>query len=231
MASFDYRLNPLYTIKECSSCGALYTKKYCCFEGCLVDKIICDLNKTPDLFQEPPQNCPKCGNPVDGQYCQGCDLLRKELKEVWFTIYEENGILQGLLNTSESSNDNTNVVNALKEPFVVKQDPDKNSSQSPPHIIHHCCYGCGDSLEDIFCHNYTYEICGKGAHYGYNCSPKVSIIPNSKPCNNQNIDELPQTLPSFDPTCYSRDGNSFTYDSKSNIVDESPTFSTHLRNP
>nr|GEU76173.1 hypothetical protein [Tanacetum cinerariifolium] len=80
----------------------------------------------------------------------------------------------------------------------------------------------GDSLEDIFCHQCTCESCGKGAHYGYNYPPKVSIIPNSEPCNNQTIDELPQTLPSFDPTCYSGDENSFTYDSKSNTVNESP---------
>ncbi|GJY55078.1 hypothetical protein Tco_0446742 [Tanacetum coccineum] len=33
MASFDYRLNPLYAIKECSSCGALYTTDYCCSKG------------------------------------------------------------------------------------------------------------------------------------------------------------------------------------------------------
>nr|GEY69546.1 hypothetical protein [Tanacetum cinerariifolium] len=32
------------------------------------DKIICDLNKTPDLSQRPSWNCPKCGHPVDGQY-------------------------------------------------------------------------------------------------------------------------------------------------------------------
>nr|GEW14922.1 hypothetical protein [Tanacetum cinerariifolium] len=184
MAPFDYRLNLLYTIKECSSCGALYTTDYCCSEGCLVDKIIYDLNKTPDLFQEPPQNCPKCGNPVDRQYCQGCALLRKKYKEDLFTYCIKNGIFQGLLDTSESSNDNTNVVNAPQEPFVVKQDP--------------------------------------GAHYGYNCPLKVLIIPNPKPCNNQTIDELPQTLPSFDSTCYSGDENSFTYDSKSNIVDDSP---------
>nr|GEW23316.1 hypothetical protein [Tanacetum cinerariifolium] len=121
-------------------------------------------------------NCPKYGNPVDGQYCQGCALLRKELKEVWFTICEENGILKGLLDTSESSNDNTNVVNAPQEPFVFKQDPGKNSSQSPPHINYHCCYGSGDSLEDIFCHECTYESCRKGAHYGYNCSPIFPVI-------------------------------------------------------
>nr|GEZ01451.1 hypothetical protein [Tanacetum cinerariifolium] len=150
-----------------------------------------------------------------------CALLRKELKEVWFTYCIENGILQGLLDTSESSNDNTNVANDLQEPLVVKQDPSKNSSQSPPHINHHCCYRCGDSLEDIFCHQCTCELCGKGAHYGYNCSLKVSIIPNLEPCNNQTIDDLPHTLLSFNPTCYFKNGNSFTYDSKSNIVDDS----------
>nr|GEU95922.1 hypothetical protein [Tanacetum cinerariifolium] len=222
MASFDYRLNPLYPIKECSFCGALYTTDYCCSDGSLVDKIICDLNKTLDLSQRPPHNCPMFGNPVDGHYCQGCALLRKELKKGWFTYGIENEIFQDFQDNFEPSNDNTNVVNALQEPFIVKQDPGKNSSQSPPHINHHCCYGCGDSLEDIFCHQCTCKSYGKGDHYGYNCPPKVSIILNPEPCNNQTIDELPQTLPSFDPTCYSGDKNSFTYDFKSNIVDDSP---------
>nr|GEX87601.1 hypothetical protein [Tanacetum cinerariifolium] len=181
MASFDYRLNPLYPIKEFSSCGALYTAGYCCSEGSLGDKIICDLDKTPDLSQRPPQNCPKCGNPIDGNYCQRCALLRKKFKEDLFTYCIENGSLQ---DSSEPSNDNTNVVNALQEPFVVKQDP--------------------------------------SAHYGYNCPLKVPIVPNPEPFNNQTVDELPQTVPSFDPTCYSKDGNSFTYDSKSNLVHDSP---------
>nr|GEW43194.1 hypothetical protein [Tanacetum cinerariifolium] len=194
---------------------------YCCSDGSLRNKIICDLNKTPDLSQRSLQNCPMCGNPVDGQYCQGCALLRKKFKEDLLTYCIENGIFQDLQNTSEPSNDNTNVVNALQEPFVVKQDPDVNSSQSPPQINHHCCYGCGDSLEDIFCHRCTCELCGKGAHYGYNCPPKVLIIPDPEPFNNQTIDEIPQTLPSIDPTCYFEDGNSFTYDSQSNIVHDS----------
>nr|GEU72369.1 hypothetical protein [Tanacetum cinerariifolium] len=143
----------------------------------------------------------------------------RKFKEDLFTYCIENGILQ---DSFEPSNDNTNVVNALQEPFVVNQDPGRNSSQSPPQINHHCCYGCGDSLEDIFCHQCTCELRGKGAHYGYNCPPKVQIIPNPKPFNNQTVDELPQTLPSFDPTCYSKDENSFTYDSRSNIVQDSP---------
>nr|GEV71124.1 hypothetical protein [Tanacetum cinerariifolium] len=110
--------------------------------------------------------------------------------------------------------------------------PDKNSSQSPPQINHHYCYECGDPLEDIFCHQCTCELCGKGAHYGYNCPLKVPVIPNLELFNNQTVDELPQTLPSFDPTCYSEDGNSFTYDSTSNPVhDSSNDFSPPLQPP
>ncbi|GJV38561.1 hypothetical protein Tco_1411038 [Tanacetum coccineum] len=211
----------MYGFKECSSCGALYNKSCGCSKGGFVDKFVRDPNKTPDSSQRPPHNCPKCGNPVDGLYCRQCALLRKKLEEVWFTICDENEIFQDFLNTSESSNDNTNVVNAPQEPFVFNQDPGKNSSQSPPHIDHHCCYGCGDSLDGIFCQRCTCESCGNGAHYGYNCPPKVPIISNPEPCYNQNVDEFPQTLLSLHPTCYSGDENSFTYDSNLNFVDDS----------
>ncbi|GJY29196.1 hypothetical protein Tco_0404963 [Tanacetum coccineum] len=221
MASFDYRLNPLYAIRECSSCGALYNKSCGCSKGGLIDKFVRDRNKMPDSSQRPPILCVKCGNPVEGSSCQGCALWRKKLKEVWFTTCHENGINQDLLNTSESSDDDTNVVNAPREPFVVKQDPGENSSQSPPQINHNCCYECGESLDGIFCQQCTCKSCGKGAHIGYNCPPKAPIISNPEPCN-QTIDELPQTLPSFDTTCYSEKENSLPYVSKPNFVDDSP---------
>nr|GEU91406.1 hypothetical protein [Tanacetum cinerariifolium] len=120
MASFDYRLNHLYPIKECSSYGALYTIDYCCSYASLKEKIIYDLDKTPDLSQRSPQNYPNCGNPIDGHYCQGSESFDLE------------------------------------------------------------------------------------------------------PFNNQTVDELPPTMPSFDLTCYFKDGNSFTYDSTSNLVHDSP---------
>nr|GEU46262.1 hypothetical protein [Tanacetum cinerariifolium] len=104
--------------------------------------------KTPDSSQRPHYNCPKCGNPVDGLYCRQCALLRKKLKEVWFTLCDENEIFQDFLNTSDSSNENINIINAPQEPFVFNQDRSENSSQCPPHIDHHCCYGCGDSLDE-----------------------------------------------------------------------------------
>ncbi|GJZ17218.1 hypothetical protein Tco_0553341 [Tanacetum coccineum] len=111
---------------------------------------------------------------------------------------------------------------APQEPFVFNQDPSQNVSQSPPNIDHHCCYKCGDLSDDIFCHRCTCESCRKGAHYGYNCPQKVPIISNLEPCHNQTIDELPQTLPSVHPSCYSGDENSFTYDSNLNFVNDSP---------
>ncbi|GKB91556.1 hypothetical protein Tco_0963828 [Tanacetum coccineum] len=188
MASFDYRLNPLYTIKECSSCGALYTTDYCCSKGGLVDKII---------RERPPQNCATCGDPVDGLYCRPCAFVRKCLNEGWYTIHDENEIL----NTSESSNDNTNIVSAPQEPFVFNQDPGQNSSRSPPHIDHHCCYECGDSSDDIFCQRCTCKYCGKGAHYGYNCPPQIPIISNPEPCYNQNLNEILQNLQSLQQQC------------------------------
>ncbi|GJY71575.1 hypothetical protein Tco_0475278, partial [Tanacetum coccineum] len=180
MASFDYR----YAIKECSSCGALYTRNCGCSKGSLEDKIIVPV---PDSSQRPlifEKNCLNCGDPVHGLYCRQCALIRKTLEEVF----------QDFQDTSESSDDDTNFVNENQEPFVVKQDPGVNSSQSPPLIDHHCCYECGDSLNDIFCQRCTCKSCGKGAHYGYNCPPQIPIISNPEPCYNQNLNEILQNL-------------------------------------
>ncbi|GJW98044.1 hypothetical protein Tco_0179852, partial [Tanacetum coccineum] len=211
----------LFTFKECLSYGTLHNKSCACSKGGFVGKFVRDPNKTPNSSQRPPHNCPNCGDPVDGLYCRQCALLQKKLRG----IFDENEFFQDLLNPSESSNDKTNVVNLPQEPFVFNQDPGENSSQRPPHIDHHCCYKCGDSFDDIFCERCTCKSCGKGAHYGYNCPLKVLIISNPEPCNNQTVDELPQTLPSFDPTCYSGDGNSFTYDSTPNFINDSPNVS------
>ncbi|GKB26427.1 hypothetical protein Tco_0865828 [Tanacetum coccineum] len=80
MASLDHRLNSLFSIKECSSCGALYTADFCCSKGGLEDKI---------LVPKPPHNCTTCGDPVEGLYCRPCAFVRKCLNEgVAGTRYE-----------------------------------------------------------------------------------------------------------------------------------------------
>nr|GEW72608.1 hypothetical protein [Tanacetum cinerariifolium] len=218
---------------------------------------------------------------VDGPNCQGCALLRQELKE---NLVAHSPDFQ---NSSEPSNASTNVVNSPREPYVIKQDnesfvdkinfrapdsPDQfhcfhckdvlraeeackrctyakygsglgkglcyicghnqnslndspsiseTSSQSPPNI-NHCCYECGDPLDDIFFKRCTCKFCGKDAHIGYNCPSKVPVISNPKPCNNQTIDELPQRLPNFHLTFHSEAESPFTLDSTPTYVDEFP---------
>ncbi|GJY70578.1 hypothetical protein Tco_0474281, partial [Tanacetum coccineum] len=91
---------------------------------------------------DPSPCCARCGTPVDGPSCRGCAFLRKKFDEDLLAYCVENGIFQDFQNTSESSDNNTNVVNALREPCVVNQDPGEKSSQEPPQIDHNCCYEC-----------------------------------------------------------------------------------------
>nr|GEV34134.1 retrovirus-related Pol polyprotein from transposon TNT 1-94 [Tanacetum cinerariifolium] len=125
--------------------GKLYVKSI------LQDKFVRDPNKTPDSSQDPLMIV--LG--VEARlmvYIVGIVLYyKKKLKEAWFTICDEDKISKHFLNTFESSNDDSNVVNAPQEPIVFNQNPGKNSLQSPPQIDHQCYYGCGDSLDDQVC--------------------------------------------------------------------------------
>nr|GEV13830.1 hypothetical protein [Tanacetum cinerariifolium] len=138
---------------------------------------------------------------------------------------------------------------ALEVIFMDKIICDLNKALDSSHLhtfsSNQChCFQCKYVLGDgEFCQGCTCMRCGSGiskglclicgndqnslndspsAHYGYNCPPKVLIIPNLEPFNNQTIDELQQTLPSFDPICYSKDESPFACDSTPNIIDDSP---------
>ncbi|GKE56303.1 hypothetical protein Tco_1495488, partial [Tanacetum coccineum] len=177
-----------------------------------VGKFINDSNKAPDSPPHPhtvssnQRHCFHCKDVLgDGEFCQRCTCKRCG-----------SGLSKGLCLICASRYGNNPNPNSLNDSPNISE----NVSQSPPLIDHHYCYECGDSLDGIFCQQCTCESCRNGAHYGYNCPPKVPIISNPEPCNNQTIDELPQTLSSFHLTCHSGDKNSFTNDS--NFVDDSP---------
>ncbi|GJU89482.1 hypothetical protein Tco_1301905 [Tanacetum coccineum] len=68
------------------------------------------------------EHCAVCGTPVDGPYCHGCTRIRTKFEKDLFAYCVENEVFQNFQDTPESSNDNTNVVNAPREPSVVDQD-------------------------------------------------------------------------------------------------------------
>nr|GFB67657.1 hypothetical protein [Tanacetum cinerariifolium] len=170
--------------------------------GSFVDKIIFDLNRAPDSPNK--FHCFHCKDVLrDGQACKRCTCVKcgSGLGKGLCYIYGHN---QNSLNDSPSISE--------------------TSSQSPPNI-NHCCYECCDPLDGIFCKRCTCKSCGKDARIGYNCPLKVLVISNPEPCNNQTIDELPQTLPSFHPTFHSEAESPFTLDSTPIYVNESPNVS------
>nr|GFA83894.1 hypothetical protein [Tanacetum cinerariifolium] len=57
-------------------------------------------------------------------------------------------------------------------------------------IDHHCCYKCGDSLNDFFCHQCTCKFCGNGAYDGYNCPSQYSVNPSLNIQNEPDAHEL-----------------------------------------
>nr|GEZ68607.1 hypothetical protein [Tanacetum cinerariifolium] len=190
MTSFGYHFNPRYAIKECSSCGTLYTRNCACLIGTIEDKI---------LVPKPPKNCARCtrcGYLVDGPHCHGCALLRQELEENLATYSPD------FQNTSEPSNASTNVVNAPREPYVVKQDNrsfvdeiifDLNRAPDSPNQFH--CFHCEDVLRDgEACKRCTCAKCGSGLDKGFcyicghhknslNDSPRISETSSQSPSN------------------------------------------------
>ncbi|GKB06958.1 hypothetical protein Tco_0835191 [Tanacetum coccineum] len=54
------------------------------------------------------------------------------------------------------------------------------------------CFFCGSLSDEYGCPCFTCELCGNDAHYGYDCPSQVP-----EPCFNQNLDNSPQTSPSF----------------------------------
>nr|GEW53370.1 RNA-directed DNA polymerase homolog [Tanacetum cinerariifolium] len=78
------------------------------------------------------------------------------------------------------------------EPCYIQNFSDNNSSHDLPslHLLidHHCCYECGNSLNDFFYYQCTCKLCGNRAHVGYNCPAQVPSVqtllsfPQQYPC-------------------------------------------------
>nr|GEW15867.1 hypothetical protein [Tanacetum cinerariifolium] len=196
MTSFSYRSNPRYAIREFSSCGTLYTRDCVCSIGTVEDKI---------LVPKPPKNfarCTRCGYLVDGPNCQECALLRQELEENLVTHSPS------FQNTFESSNASTNVVNAPREPYVVKQDNgsfvdkiifDLNRAPDSPNQFH--CFHCKYVLRDgEACKRCTCAKCesGLGKELCYICGHNQNSL-NDSPSISETSSQSP---PNINHCCY-----------------------------
>nr|GEU31060.1 hypothetical protein [Tanacetum cinerariifolium] len=188
---------------ECSSCGTLYTRDCGCSKSNVEDKI---------LVPKPPKNyarCTRCGYLVDGPNCQGCALLRQELEK---NLESHSPDFQ---HTSEPSNASTNVVNAPREPYVVKQDNrsfvdkiifDLNRAPDSPHLhtispnqFH--CFHCKDVLRDgEACKRCTCAKCGSGLGKGlcYICGNNQNSL-NDSPSISETSSQSP---PNINHCCY-----------------------------
>nr|GFA52183.1 hypothetical protein [Tanacetum cinerariifolium] len=176
------------------------------------------VDESPNVFNPPPQSliypCEFCGNDAYyGYYCtpQAPFIYPKPCYNQDFNFPQD---FQDVPQQYTCCDDCRNSLN--DSPNISE-----TSSQSPLNI-NHCCYECGDPLDGIFCKRCTCKSCGKDAHIGYNCPSNVPVISNPEPCNNQTIDELPQTLLIFHLTFQSEAESPFTLDSTPTYVDESP---------
>ncbi|GJX38558.1 hypothetical protein Tco_0251861 [Tanacetum coccineum] len=59
------------------------------------------------------------------------------------------------------------------------------------------CFFCGSLSDEYGCPCSTCELCENDAHYGYDCSSQALFVYNQDPCLIQNLDNFPQTSPSF----------------------------------
>nr|GFB73545.1 hypothetical protein [Tanacetum cinerariifolium]GFB74702.1 hypothetical protein [Tanacetum cinerariifolium] len=131
---------------------------------------VCSIRTVEDkiLVPKPPKNCARCTRCsylVDGSNCQECALLRQELKE---NLVAHSPDFQ---NSFEPSNASTNVVNAPREPYVVKQDNgsfiDKNIFRAPDSPDQFHCFHCKDVLRaGEACKRCTCAKCGSGLGKG-----------------------------------------------------------------
>nr|GEZ13111.1 hypothetical protein [Tanacetum cinerariifolium] len=187
MTSFGYRLNPRYVIKECLSCGALYTGDFCCSKGNVKDKIL-----VPKL----PKTCARCGHPVDGPYCQGCALLRKKLEEDLIPACcddddDYNSAITPVLSTEETDNSLSMGDEHLDTILATESDEVIKSSVEDLVPIPSESEGIPDTIDDDCIYNKNIEYVEASLYDSELVSLEVAeiVIPKDEEIEDDNLCE------------------------------------------
>nr|GEU53181.1 copia protein [Tanacetum cinerariifolium] len=156
---------------------------YCCSNGSLVDKIICDLNKAPDsphlhTFSSNQRHCFHCKDVLgDDEFYQRCTCTRCG-----------SGLSKGLCLICENSlNDSLIPILPNPKPFnnqtIKELPPTVPSFDSKSNLVHDYpnVFNPPPQLPFISC-----EFCGNDARYGYYCTPQVLFV-HPEPCYNQDV--------------------------------------------
>nr|GFA06215.1 hypothetical protein [Tanacetum cinerariifolium] len=213
MTSFGYRSNPRYAIKECSSCGTLYTRNCACSIGTVEDKI---------LVPKPPKNyarCTRCGYLVDGPHCQGCALLCQEFEE----ILDNGSFVDEIIFDLNRAPDSPNQFHCFHCKDVLRDG----------EACKRCtCEKCGSGLSKGLCY-----ICGHNQK-SLNDSPIISETSSQSPPNSTIVamsvqeekrieEEQAAKAQSWKfPVCYDDDDDEEGYNSlNDNIISELPPYS------
>ncbi|GJR98579.1 hypothetical protein Tco_0270753 [Tanacetum coccineum] len=177
-------------------------------------------DKIPYSRYESSSCCAKCGIRLMVRYCRGCVLsYEQNLGEDLITYCGVNNeTSKDFKDNSESSDDNTNVVNAPREPIIVNQDPGVKTMQSNiarSNRLCDCsptCNSCNSGDKNSFTYDskpnsfndspsvltyplqpqfetYLCELCGNNSHYGYDCPSRVPLVYEPEPCYNQNFSD------------------------------------------
>ncbi|GKB88540.1 hypothetical protein Tco_0960812, partial [Tanacetum coccineum] len=138
------------------------------------------------------RECVGCGQPCDGFYCHLCTCQQGDVNLINgiclnctygdgkpATCYGCEGPLNGgFCSFCASRAGNSFAYDLNPNSF----DDSQNLSDYPPQPQYQ---------------TYSCKLCGNDAHYGYDSPPQVPFVYNQDPCFDQNFDNFPQTLPSF----------------------------------
>nr|GEY03468.1 hypothetical protein [Tanacetum cinerariifolium] len=128
-----------------------------------------------------------CGRPSDTPVCYLC-------------TYEQCGII---INYGTCLNCNSGTGNSFTYDLIPESFNEVQVIPDPPPQFHFNIYLC--------------QICESNSHYGYECSQRVPLVYESKPCYIQNISDndyshdLPGVNPLIDLHCCYKCGNSLNY--------------------
>nr|GEX96840.1 hypothetical protein [Tanacetum cinerariifolium] len=185
MTSFGYRSNPRYAIKECSSCGTLYTRDCGCSKRNVEDKI---------LVPKPPKNCARYVLRDEEAYKRcTCVKCRSGLgKGLCYICGHNQNCLNDSPSISETSSQSPPNINQCcyecgdpLDSIFCKQCTSESpfTLDSTPTYVDESPNVFNPPPQSFVC---PWEFCGNDAYHGYYCTPQAPFI-YPEPCYNQDF--------------------------------------------